>query len=117
MKDSKKILVMGGAGNAGNTKLSKAIRYEVDKLITGFSGPIELKDCHKTEQEKKFEENNKFIAKMRSQLTVDVLDEYKLIQKKASNLSRKNRDNIESYINRLITNGMLTQEEEDYLKQ
>jgi hypothetical protein len=93
----KKILLAGGHLGIG---ISLALQEEMQK-----------KECHKTDAEKKIE----ILYKMRSRIHDGIIEEYILIKRKQSDLPRAKRDKVVFEINRFKRQGILTQEELDFI--
>lgn len=93
----KKKLLTGGHLGIG---MSLALEEEVRK-----------KECHKSDEEKKLE----ILYKLRLGVSDKMIEEYILIKKKQSDLSRAKREYIVFQINRFKKQGILTQEELDLI--
>ena len=103
-----KSIAIIGQGQIGKSTLVSSL---MQSHLTFFN-EVELKECHKSELQKKAE----VLRKLRNGLSENLLNEYLLIQKKESKLSRTKRDYIERRVQRFVSKGVMTQDELNLIK-
>ena len=112
-KKFKHIAIMGGHSNIGFNFLTAMAKTDISTSLVALQEPVRLKEGHKTEEMKRAE----ILHKLRQGLTDGMIEEYLLIQKKESKLSRSKRDYIVYQIESFVFKGILTKDELNLIKQ
>ena len=109
----KKVGIIGGGSLVGAQKILDRIARTDIGMAIAMNEEVKLKECHKTDDQKKAE----VLSKLRSRIPEGIFEEYLLIQKKKSKLSRAKRDDVVFKINRFISQGILREDEIEILNR
>lgn len=93
MKKKRDIAIVG-VGKLGKTTLSSLMAEQL-----AFHEPVKLKECHKTEEDRKQEK----LQLLKQNLQASFMEEYELIKQKKSKLSRAKRDYIVREVEKHLT--------------